>query len=438
MRFYQNQDLRSVGRAFGVSDDAAQKRVGRALDKLRGSLLRRGITGTAAGISLVISANAVQAAPAGLAVAISAAAVGTAAISTSTIAATTTKVIAMTTLQKAAVITFCTAAIGVSVYQARQAGTIRERAAADAAQASADAQALRLAYENASNELASLRLAPAPTRDPELLRLSRELARLRSQMEDAKAPEFTGTIGTIYGLKKKLLERPDKSIPEIKYMDDDKWLRMLLGPGGLTPGRGPMRAPGAAAWDVQLDDDESVRRALAQVRREAKTDFGRRIQDALQHYTTDNQGQLPSDILQLKPYMDAQPDRSVFSSGPRPQFGPDGKFQGVSQPERTYLPPVDDATLQRYEMMQTGNISNLRPTQYVVREKAPVDDDYDHLIQVGLTGYLTAGVGQFANRLGWSGEIDVAGLTPEQRESHEKAIESSRRAQASRNETSGK
>jgi RNA polymerase sigma factor (sigma-70 family) len=71
LRFFRNQDLRSVGRALGVSDDTAQKRVSRALEKLRDHLTRRGITTTAAALSIVLSAKAVQAAPVGLAVAIS-------------------------------------------------------------------------------------------------------------------------------------------------------------------------------------------------------------------------------------------------------------------------------------------------------------------------------------------------------------------------------
>ena len=60
LRFFKNQDLRSVGLALCVSDDAAQKRVSRALDKLRDLLSQRGITTSAAALSLVLAANAVQ------------------------------------------------------------------------------------------------------------------------------------------------------------------------------------------------------------------------------------------------------------------------------------------------------------------------------------------------------------------------------------------
>src|SRR5205823_3099844 len=70
MRFFNNQDLRSIGRALGVSDDTAQKRVARALDRLRTQLCQRGIRSTAAALSIVLSANAVQSAPVGLSAAV--------------------------------------------------------------------------------------------------------------------------------------------------------------------------------------------------------------------------------------------------------------------------------------------------------------------------------------------------------------------------------
>jgi RNA polymerase sigma factor (sigma-70 family) len=43
LRFLENKDLRSVGRELGVSEDAAQKRVSRGLDRLRAALERRGM-----------------------------------------------------------------------------------------------------------------------------------------------------------------------------------------------------------------------------------------------------------------------------------------------------------------------------------------------------------------------------------------------------------
>jgi hypothetical protein len=56
--------------ALGASDDAAQKRVSRAVERLREFFSKRNVTIGAGGLAVLISANAVQAAPVGLALTI--------------------------------------------------------------------------------------------------------------------------------------------------------------------------------------------------------------------------------------------------------------------------------------------------------------------------------------------------------------------------------
>lgn len=73
LRYFENKTLREVGETLGTSDDAAQKRVSRAVEKLREFFTKRGVTVGASGLVVVVSANAVQAAPIGLALTISAA-----------------------------------------------------------------------------------------------------------------------------------------------------------------------------------------------------------------------------------------------------------------------------------------------------------------------------------------------------------------------------
>src|SRR5207302_7278099 len=75
MGFLKRQDFRAVGAALGISEDAAQKRVSRALDKLRGVLSRRGVALTATALTSAMAAEAVTAAPAGLAASATAASV---------------------------------------------------------------------------------------------------------------------------------------------------------------------------------------------------------------------------------------------------------------------------------------------------------------------------------------------------------------------------
>lgn len=74
LRFLKGQDLRALGAALGISEDAAQKRVSRALEKLRMVLDRQGVALTVAALASAMAAEAVTAAPAGLAVAVTVAA----------------------------------------------------------------------------------------------------------------------------------------------------------------------------------------------------------------------------------------------------------------------------------------------------------------------------------------------------------------------------
>ncbi|MGO8928401.1 MAG: RNA polymerase sigma factor [Limisphaerales bacterium] len=68
LRYFESRSLRDVGAALGSSEDAAQKRVARALERLRMNLTRRGVTVSATALAAAVSSGAVQSAPAGLAV----------------------------------------------------------------------------------------------------------------------------------------------------------------------------------------------------------------------------------------------------------------------------------------------------------------------------------------------------------------------------------
>jgi RNA polymerase sigma factor (sigma-70 family) len=72
LRYFENKSLREVAATLGVEERAAQKRVSRALEKLRGGFSQRGVVWPATLLAGIISANSVQAAPAALAGTISA------------------------------------------------------------------------------------------------------------------------------------------------------------------------------------------------------------------------------------------------------------------------------------------------------------------------------------------------------------------------------
>jgi RNA polymerase sigma factor (sigma-70 family) len=66
LRYFENRQFAEVGAKLGLNENAARMRVERALEKLRAILARRGIAATAT-LTSVVSAHAVQLAPAGLA-----------------------------------------------------------------------------------------------------------------------------------------------------------------------------------------------------------------------------------------------------------------------------------------------------------------------------------------------------------------------------------
>lgn len=122
LRYFENKSLREVGATLGTSDDAAQKRVSRAVERLREFFTKRGITVGAGGLAIVLSANAVQAAPAGLNAAITTSAALAAKTVVATTTATATKAIAMTILQKTLItaVIVATLAAGTGAYVAHR------------------------------------------------------------------------------------------------------------------------------------------------------------------------------------------------------------------------------------------------------------------------------------------------------------------------------
>jgi RNA polymerase sigma factor (sigma-70 family) len=67
LRYFENRPLREVGDALNISEDAAQKRVGRAVERLRDFLAGRGVCVSVGGLTTLVTANAVVSAPASLA-----------------------------------------------------------------------------------------------------------------------------------------------------------------------------------------------------------------------------------------------------------------------------------------------------------------------------------------------------------------------------------
>jgi RNA polymerase sigma factor (sigma-70 family) len=170
LRYFKNQDLRSVGRALGVSDDAAQKRVSRAVESLREFFTKRNVTIGASGLAILISANAVQSAPVGLSAAILTAAIET------------TKTIGITMIHKILITGMTAAAVGTGLYAFHlqsQIGPLQQQ------QASLGRQIEQLSRErdDATNQLAAWQQenGQSQANETELLKLRDEVSRLGRQ-----------------------------------------------------------------------------------------------------------------------------------------------------------------------------------------------------------------------------------------------------------------
>jgi len=360
LRFYKSLDYRAVGAAMDLSDDAAQKRVSRALDKLRELLSQRGIRTSTAALSVVIAANAVQAAPAGLALSISSAALGGAATSTSTIIAAT-KTIAMTTLQKSLAVATVTILATVEIHQARQASQFRRQAQIlqeQRAPLAEQNQRLLLERDDLTKKLAAARQADGQPSGSinELAKLRGEVNRLRqsaqelAQLKAAAAatgidPAIEATLRSwatrATQLKARLEQMPEKKIPELQLLSEKDWFDAIKNAS-------------------QLETDADFREALHSLRNSAKQAFGDMAREAIKKYAEANNGMLPGDWSHLKPFFDT---------------------------------PVDDAALARYSLLQTGKLADVPGNEFLFTEKAPpVDEEYDSVYEFRMNGTRSSSV----------------------------------------------
>jgi RNA polymerase sigma factor (sigma-70 family) len=130
LRFYQGRNFREIGSATGVSEAAAEKRIKRAVEKLRKFFMKRGVDSTASTIAETISAHSIQVAPVALVKTVTTVAIAkgaTASISTLTLIKGALNIMAWTKAKTAIVagvaviIVAGTATLGVKKYEAHQA-----------------------------------------------------------------------------------------------------------------------------------------------------------------------------------------------------------------------------------------------------------------------------------------------------------------------------
>jgi RNA polymerase sigma factor (sigma-70 family) len=339
LRYFERKSAREMAAILGTSEEAAQKRVSRAVERLREFFSNRRLAIGAGGLAALISVNAVQSAPMGLAATVSSTVLaGTAAQTLTLIAAA--KTIAMTTLQKSIIVGALATVAGTGIYAAHQSAqlhaqiqTLQSRQAPLAAQI----QEMQQERDDATNQMAGM-LAEntqkqSDSNENELLRLRAEVTRLENQANDPAAAAAKTLTDKVNRLKQRLADTPGAKIPELQFLTDEDWLR---------------------AANCSLENEMDYRKALASLREIAEDTFANMLHSALGKYMQANNEQFPTDLSQLQPF---------FAS------------------------PVDQDILDRWEITSPSTVPNVGVgSQGIITQKAAVDEIFDTRNVVGSDG----------------------------------------------------
>jgi RNA polymerase sigma factor (sigma-70 family) len=183
LRYFENRQFAEIGAKLGLNENAARMRVERALEKLRAIFTKRGIR-TATALASVISANAVQIAPANLAATLTMASIATAGTGTFTLL----KVMSMAKLKLGISALVVAGAATALVVQHQGQTKLRDQS---------ESLRQQIAQLQANNEILSNRLATAADTKPsssqsppdgqstELLKLRGEVGVLQRQASEA-------------------------------------------------------------------------------------------------------------------------------------------------------------------------------------------------------------------------------------------------------------
>jgi TonB family protein len=213
LRYLEGHDFASVGAKLALTDNAARMRVDRAVDKLRALLARRGVTSSAAALSLALANQAVVAAPAGLAATVT----GTALAGAGT--AATVTFMSLTKLQLTLASAVVVTGAGVFAVQENNNADLR----AEIASLQAETQTTRAPSPAVA---ATAPFDPATANleipDEELVRLRNEAVGLQQQLQAAAQPKTQAappkSSGASLSMKEldtppKVLRRPAPSYP---------------------------------------------------------------------------------------------------------------------------------------------------------------------------------------------------------------------------------
>ena len=185
LRFFEKKTAKEIGGVLKLSEEAAQKRVARALDRLRGLLTGQGATFSTATLATLITAQAIVAAPIGLSSSVAAFALASGTV-VGGITITTLKLIVMSKLKISAVSALVVAGVATPLVLQQQTVTRFRQENSALHEQARQVNVLRGENEKISGELSDARQSQSLTKAQlsELLRLRGEVGPLRRDSQD--------------------------------------------------------------------------------------------------------------------------------------------------------------------------------------------------------------------------------------------------------------
>jgi RNA polymerase sigma factor (sigma-70 family) len=315
LRFFANRPLRDIGTQLGISEDAAQKRIARALDRLRANFTRRGFALGTGTLATALSAHAVQTAPLALGATVSTAALLAPPTALTGLAA----LLAMTTAQKTAIGTLLTLTLGCALYEAHLLTNQR-----------AEISVLRTELATAQSKQAAAEKELAES-DTTLAKADDVLHSLANGPDAALNAELRAWVQRVHDLKSWTTKLPQYTIPEMALLTESDWLE--------------------AARKASLSSESGARSALNTLRSIAKNIFVPRLQKALQDYRLAHNGGFPTEPSQLAPYFSPAVDPAILARYEMvPENSPSGKKQHQAIVEKAVVDEDQDTLfdVQRY------------------------------------------------------------------------------------------
>ncbi|ATC64562.1 hypothetical protein CMV30_11690 [Nibricoccus aquaticus] len=280
LRFFEEKSLREIGAHFGISDDTAQKRLTRSLEKLRAHLARRGLTTTAALLAAQLPLHATTAAPATLSAALTSPAFLAAASSAVPLGSTFIQTLLMTVSKKSVLAAALVLTAALAVFEAAALAHLNQRTTAS-----------ELSTSHLRNEITALQNQLASRTQPSASSVAPPHA--PSASTDSLDTSLEALLDRAALLQRLLDSLPEERIPELRLLTDTDWLAVAA--------EQSLKTPSDADW------------ALSQIRNKARHRFDPLLRSALQKFIQASGDVLPETPLALRPYFDAPIDDTILA-----------------------------------------------------------------------------------------------------------------------------